>query len=92
MPFQDGSLREAIAEALKSRNAELKKRHSLLLTLQCSVTELLILETIPRGSLCKLLHVGFLGGLGGSSPPRLGVSALPVSFPLQQRHAPCLDS
>jgi hypothetical protein len=24
MPFRDGSLREAIAEALKSRNAELK--------------------------------------------------------------------
>jgi hypothetical protein len=26
MPFRDGSLREAIAEALKSRNAELNSR------------------------------------------------------------------
>jgi hypothetical protein len=36
-----------IAEALKSRNSELKKRHSLLFTLQCHAKELLILERIP---------------------------------------------
>jgi hypothetical protein len=39
MPFRDGSLREAIAEALKSRNAELKVSSPTLCT---TIMELLV--------------------------------------------------